>query len=324
MNSLSKVFTFHDSRFTFHGFKEQRGSATILALLISGVIITVGIGFNWIVREHLRAAEGLKNKAEAMVRARSIYDTLIYSMLSGKTMPRDMIFTAGGDILGINSIPLNNTATAVKPDVDVRIQDGGGLISLTNADIGVLGRLIRNALPGENRAAVVADSYLDWTERGQLVRLNGAGEMYYHAEGKPYGPRHYPLQYKEEFSFIRGMDNDLYNKVSPSITLLPNLGFNPNTAGDDVLMAYLDINKDTLETLKAYMTKRPITSNGDLFTVAGRTVHEGFGSNNFYPSHVYEITISVGRPSPVYTIRAGVEMRPSLKQPYSVLYWEQG
>src|SRR5208283_3302794 len=316
-NSLLKLFT-------FHSFKKQRGSATILALLICGVIITVGIGFNWIVREHLRAAEGLKNKAEAMVRARSVYDTLIYSMLSGKTMPRDMIFTAGGDILGINSIPLNNTATAVKPDVDVRIQDGGGLISLTNADIGALGRLIRNALPGENRAAVVADSYLDWTERGQLVRLNGAGEMYYHAEGKPYGRRHYPLQHKEEFAFIRAMDDDLYNKVSPSVTLLPNMGFNPNTAGDDVLMAYLDISKDTLETLKAYMATQPITSNGELFTVAGRTLHEGFGNNNFYPSHIYEITISVGRPNPVYTIRVGVEMRPSVRQPYSVLFWQQG
>jgi general secretion pathway protein K len=148
--------------------------------------------------------------------------------------------------------------------------------------------------------------------------------MYYHVEGKPYGPRHYPLQYKEEFAFIRGMDDDLYKKVTPSITLLPNIGFNPNTAGDDVLMAYLDINKDTLETLKAYLAKQPITSNVELFTVTGRTVQEGLGGNNFYPSRAYEITISVGRPEPVYTIRAGVEMRLSAKQPYSVLYWQQG
>ena len=89
------------------------------------MIITVGIGFNWIVREHLRAAEGLKNKAEALVRARSVYDTLIYSMLSGNITPNEMFFTAVGNLLGINGILLNNTATALKPDVEVRIQDSG-------------------------------------------------------------------------------------------------------------------------------------------------------------------------------------------------------
>ncbi len=69
---------------TCKGTKGSAGSATILALMITGVIITVGIGFNWIVKEHLKAADGMKRKSEAMVKAVSAFDTFIYSILAGR------------------------------------------------------------------------------------------------------------------------------------------------------------------------------------------------------------------------------------------------
>jgi general secretion pathway protein K len=41
----------------------NNGSATILTILMAAVIITVGLGFNWLVKEHIKASAGLKNKA---------------------------------------------------------------------------------------------------------------------------------------------------------------------------------------------------------------------------------------------------------------------
>ena len=86
----------------------DRGSATILCLLISAVIITVGIGFNWLVQEHVRAAEALKNKTENMLEANSTYETLMYSVLAGTVTQRGVLLYKGVDLLGVASIPLNS------------------------------------------------------------------------------------------------------------------------------------------------------------------------------------------------------------------------
>src|SRR5208283_2382968 len=99
-------------------FESPKGSATILALLVTGVIITVGIGFNWLVKEHLKAAEGMRRKSEAMVRAFSAYNALVYSILAGHTDPREIIFSTAEDPLGIKGIPLDNGPVVVDGDVE--------------------------------------------------------------------------------------------------------------------------------------------------------------------------------------------------------------
>lgn len=195
-----------------NNYKRAGGSASILALLITGVIITVGIGFNWLVKEHLKAAEGMKRKTEAMLTAVSTYNTLVYSILAGVTAPDQVVFMNGGNLLGVKSIPLNNEGVSVGADIEIKIQDSNGMISLAGPDLLALQRLLRNANPDQDQSATIIDSYLDWISRGNMVHINGAKEAYYRAQGKPYTARNYPMQYKEEFAFVRGMDQDSTKK----------------------------------------------------------------------------------------------------------------
>lgn len=302
--------------------KRSRGSATILALLITGVIITVGIGFNWIVKEHLKAADGMKRKTEAMLTAVSTYDTLMYSILSGVTMPDRVVFTTAEDLLGTKSIPLNNEAVSAGSDAEIRIQDSNGMISLAGPNLAALQRLLHDANPDEDKSAVIIDSYLDWVSNSNQARINGAKDAYYRAGGKPYTSPNSPMQYKEEFSFVRGMDPELYKKISPYVTMLPTTGFNPNTASETVLKAYLGIDQDAVGSLEAYMAKSPVDSSSTLFNIVRRTV--GGEGIDFFPSTFWEITINVGKPEPVYSLRAGVDTRWNATYPYSVIYWGRG
>ncbi len=301
-----------------------KGSATILALLMTGVIITVGIGFNWLVKEHLKAADGLKRKSEAMVKAVSTYNSLMYSIVAGKPTPNEIVFNTPEDILGVKSIPLNNDGVAVGDDIEIKVQDSNGLIPLAGRGLVPLQRLLRNENPGADNSAIIIDSLLDWVGRGDLPRLNGAKGAYYKSEGKKYSVRNYPMQYKQEFSFVRGMDSELYKKISPYVTLLPSTGFNPNTASADVLMAYLNISGDSAQRLKTYISGTPVTTNSVLVNIVQRGIGgEGEGSD-FYPSHFLEITINAGKPVPVYSLKAGVDTRWNPTYPYSVIYWEKG
>jgi general secretion pathway protein K len=302
--------------------RDNNGSATILSLLVSAVIVTVGIGFNWLVKEHLKAAEGLKNKTEAMLNAHSAYESLIYCILSGTITQKEVVLNKGEDLLGIKNMPLNSSGVLTNKNITIKIQDSNGILSLANPDTEVIRKLIKIVMPEKDNVSVITDSLLDWIDKDNLIRINGAEDMFYRFERKPYTARNYPIQYKEEFSFIRGMDEGMFVRLSPYITLIPNLGFNPNTAPDEVLLAYLDIDRDTLQDLKDYISNKPVSSDTELFGITGRRVERPFGVY-FFPSRFWEITIDSGNPKRVYSIHAGIDVRHGLKFPYSVLYWKE-
>lgn len=296
----------------------QKGSATLLAIFVSAIIITIGIGFNWLVKEHLRAAEALKVKSEAMLEARSAFDALIYLLLSSVRNQKEAAFLSGNELIGAVNMPLNGDEVKVREGLKVSVRDSNGLVSLSSLNEAALKRLIE-MLSGQDATGII-DSYLDWIDRDNLARVNGAEESYYKSKGLPYAPRNMPIQYKEELAFIKGMDRELLKKIDPYITTLPSPAFNPNTASETVLRAYLNIDERTVRTLMDYMSKKPVTSDGQLFNLTGRRIDTGEGGA-FYPSYFMEVTIKAGSPVPLYTIRAGIDLRQTVRGPYSVLYW---
>ena len=305
-----------------HCIRDDRGSATILMMLIAAVIITVGIGFNWLVREHIRASEGLKNKAEAILKARSAYDTIVYLILNGSVLPREIVVLGGEDISQIKTLPLNGQEVSLSGDVRIRIQESNGLLSLNTINIHPLERLIKR-VGFPDTAAIAIDSLLDWVDVDSFSRVNGAEDFYYKGFELPYGPRNYAVQYMEEVKFIRGFSEELYGKLQPYVTMLPSGGFNPNTASDEVLKAYLDIDEENLKTLKDYMAKKPVQSDGELFALTGKRITGDDDSIYFSPSSFMDVTVSVGQPKSIYTIKAGLRIVQRKDSPYSIIYWRE-
>ncbi len=303
--------------------RDSKGSATILTLLISAVIITIGIGFNWIVKEHLKAAEGLKKKSEAMLDAKSAYDSIVYSIITGTMTSKEIVLTRGRDLLGISKIPLDGKNVVLKDGINISLQDSSGMLSLYTIDTGAMERLMKIVYEGKDVPTGIMDSFMDWIDSDKFVRINGAEESFYIGEGKPYVPRNYFIQYKEEMGFIRGMNEELYKKISTYITILPNTGFNPNTASDEVLMAYLDINRDVLDALKAHMSEKAIISDSELFSITGRTIASKTEGVYFFPSRLIEMTINAGSPRTVFSIKAGIDTRQNEHYPYSIVYWKE-
>jgi general secretion pathway protein K len=300
----------------------NKGSTTILMVLIASVIVTVGLGFNWLVKEHLKASDGLKNKAEAIVKARSVCDTVIYQILNGRMTQKEILFAGGQEFLELKALPLDNRKVPVVGDVYIQAQDSNGMLSLAMINETALRRLIKKA--GEPGNAVdPVDSLLDWIDADDFSRTNGAEAFYYRGEGLPYTSRNYPLQYIEELTMIKGINHKLYDKIQPYVTLLPATGFNPNTASDAVLTAYLDINEDALKALRDYLAVKPISSDAELFPLTGRRLVNEEGIY-YYPSSYMDIKISVGQPRSFYTIRAGLRMMQNSTMPYSTLYWIEG
>jgi len=291
-------------------------------MLMAAVIVTVGVGFNWLVKEHMKSSESLRNKAEAILKARSAYDTLLYLIINGRVLQTEIVTLASNEITELKTLPLNGQKVPLSDDLYVQAQDSNGMISLSNLNMPAMERLIKK-VGGLDNASDIINSYLDWIDTDNFVRLNGAEEFYYKGQGLPYTPRNYAIQYKDEFELIKGMDKELYGKVEPYLTMLPSTGFNPNTASDEVLMAYLDINEESLKVLREYMSKMPLRSDMELFALTGRRIASKEEGIYFFPSYFIEITVSVGKPRNMYTIRAGLDIRQNVRSPYGVLYWRE-
>jgi len=300
----------------------NRGSATFLMVLLVMVILTVSIGFNWLVKEYIKTAMAFEDKATAMLKARSAYDTLLYLMLNGNFGARELLLPQVEGLPALTTIPLNGTEVHLSDDITVEVQDSNGMLSLTTINTLALGRLLTYFGADQKEVDIFIDSLLDWIDPDDLTRINGAEKDWYSSQGLKYAPRNYPLQYKEEIKLIRGMKPELYEKIEPYLTLLPQTGFNPNTAKDSVLRAYLDIDNDTLKVLKEYLQTKPISSDAELYSLTGRRIVTDEGVY-FFPSRYVELKIKVGKPKPFYTIKAGLYLQENLNTPYTTLYWKE-
>lgn len=300
----------------------ERGSVTILIALAAAVIIAVGLGFNWLVKEHIRTSEVLQEKAEAIIRIRSSYDTLIYLLLTGEVKENKIIFP-GQEITGLKFLPLDGTEVMISDGVAVRAQDSNGRLSLTTLttiDQQALRRLVRNEF---GPAAAFVDSLLDWTDRDELARVNGAEAPFYIGSGLPYTPRNYSLQYPDEIALIRGADSEFSRRITPLVTYMPTSGFNPNTAGNAALKAVLDVNDGTATRISEYVSRKPVRSFAELSLLAWKNIAAEGRTGWFVPSGYLDIVVSAGGPRNLYRIKAGLTTGQGALYPYFIHYWQE-
>jgi general secretion pathway protein K len=173
------------------------------------------------------------------------------------------------------------------------------------------------------KAAIFVDSFQDWIDRDDLARVNGAEAPYYRSQGFAYTPRNYDLQYMEELTLIRGVDADLYKRIYPSLTILPNNGFNPNTASDSVLKAFLNIDESRVAKIKSYIAKKPITTMPELVSLTGKMFYQEKPEGWFMPSSYLDIIVRTGSPRSLYKINAGLTMLSGFFYPYLIQYWQE-
>jgi hypothetical protein len=128
----------------------------------------------------------------------------------------------------------------------------------------------------------------------------------------------------DELKFIRGIGEETYNKIKPYVSMLRSTGFNPNTASDQVLRACLDIDDESLKAFRDYLSQGgTVKRNSEFFALTGKIVPEAEDNFNFLPSVFMDITVSVGEPKNIYTIKAGLRINQRVDSPFSIYYWQE-
>lgn len=220
----------------FSGNKRQCGVALILVLWILVILTIMAASFSLSLRRETELVRNALARAEAIALAEGgVYHAMLM-LLPDDPMRR---WRADGTIyeFGLDSARIR-----------VQIYDEAGKIDLNGAQEELLlGAVVRAGLSREEASAVI-DAILDWRDRDDLRRLNGAEADDYKDAGYSYGPRNKPFQTLEELQLVKGVTAALYQALEPLLTLSSRQqGLDPAKAPREALLAIPGANEEIVD-----------------------------------------------------------------------------
>jgi len=179
-----------------------------------------------------------------------------FSYIDGKS--RLMFGRAGKKDAALN---VDSKESTVDPNKDnmafggghitYKIEDEGGKIPINilakNRDVKKISSLL--ALAGVKEGGgmdTLAESIIDWVDNDDLHLLNGAENDYYRSLDPPYDCKNGPIDIFEEMLLIQGMTREIFEKLTPLISVFSNTSkdFNPNTASCEIYKVWLNLEDD--------------------------------------------------------------------------------
>lgn len=254
---------------------DERGVALLLALLVLTLLVAIILDFDAEARREFRDAtvfrDGLKATTIARAGIQAARAVLRQdSLLEARTK---LHYDGRGDLW---MMPLTNFPL------------GDGIINAVIED--ERGKLNLNLLGGINdplakRSAVlrfkrlfglvqvdprIVDAIVDWIDADEVPEADGAESSYYQTLRPPYRAANEPLQSLEELRLVRGVTQDMIDKLAPYVTVFPSQTdgrINLNTAHLLVLQA-LDL-RISAAIAGEIIQGRPYKTMQDLDRVSG-------------------------------------------------------
>ncbi|MFM7737142.1 MAG: general secretion pathway protein GspK [Alphaproteobacteria bacterium] len=143
--------------------------------------------------------------------------------------------------------------------VAVRVSDEGGKVAINWVGTPVLVHVLTNLGVGPDRAAEIADAILDWRDKDEEKRMNGAENEYYSSLPRPYVAKNAPFDSIEELLMVKGVTPDLFYGDTDDFPIglrevftvfhPPGEKLNVQYLTPEVLRAYFGLDKEELQQL---------------------------------------------------------------------------
>ncbi len=303
----------------------EKGSVLVMVL----VMVTIGAGLAvYIVglsKVTLMTASALQDKAEAKLEAESQLERLKYLLSTGRYELGQVRLTDGTPAAdSLRSLPLSGDEFSLGKS-RITLVDTAGRFSLAGLDTAILKRLVIMHGGQPDQAARVADSYRDWVDQDDFKRLNGAEAYYYQTmPGQGYRPRNSrDLQAVEELRLLRGMDNQLFDKLRNALVSFGGGTFNLNSASVETLSAKLDISQRQAEQLVVLRKSQGRVSRANLLAVTGRTYANQLEELVSHPGRGVEISIQSKVGAAVEKLSATLNFKATDEVPYTLVRYRQ-
>jgi general secretion pathway protein K len=196
---------------------KQQGIALIQVLVLSTILAVVMLSINHQARQHIKLASAVQQYTAANMALHSAEAEIIFTMLSNLPMVLQNNADNNGTPWNFHGEPF------LFNDVMLNIQDTSGLISASSPNSRVLSQFTQHAIGSPQRGIEIAAALADWQDKNDVPQLDGAEQ----ADYPDIQVRNGPIQYNEEWLFLKGVTPQLYRQIAPLLTLFPQ-GVNIN------------------------------------------------------------------------------------------------
>lgn len=300
----------------------KKGSALIIALVISIIGITLTLFVIKVSRNILFSSRMLMDKLYATLQAESTIEEIKFYASTGRFYP-EYISNAIPSVRYPQRIYLDGRREKINKKTEIIIQDAGAKLNVWSPYTNAMSSLLREeGVVDRENATIIRDSLLDWYDKDNLKHLNGAEGPYYRFNlGVSYTPRNFPgVQSIDELHLVRGLtDERVFKKLRPNLILtyrwMPNL----NTVNTDTLAALLKIPKAIAQQVVHYRKVKGFLTAEDIRRITSITVSPS--NFRFFPSFTLDIKVASLFNTAGEKIHCVVSFILDEHKPFRVLKW---
>ena len=139
-------------------------------------------------------------------------------------------------------------------DIRIKIQSESGKIDINKANEKLLAGMMAQTDVDPIEQQSIVNAILDWRDKDDLIRIDGAEKATYEAADLSYHPRNKPFQTTEELRLVLGITAEIFEQLKTMITVYSKqTRVDLKTAEKKVLLAVSNL--DT-ETIDSYISER--------------------------------------------------------------------
>ncbi|MBU1084358.1 MAG: hypothetical protein ABIG55_05685 [Candidatus Omnitrophota bacterium] len=157
------------------------------------------------------------------------------------------------------------------------VADSESRININKAEYKFISSVIRIAGGvGKKDADDIAAAIIDWRDTDEFPLMNGAESHYYLSLKEPYRSKNAEFEVLQELLLIRGISEEIYERIAPYVTIYGTGKVNMNTAGETVLGS-LGMDKALVRKIIKYRAGEDRvmgTDDDNVFSSAGASAAE--------------------------------------------------
>ncbi len=297
---------------------QNSGSAIIIALIISLIAMAITLFVVSVSRSIVESSNMLLDKLNAKFRAESLINEIEFYASAGR-------FTSDSvenpSVKGLPAkIYIKGLSQKIGNNTKVTIRDAGSMMSIWAINPKVISNLLKIDNVSSQRIAIIRDSILDWLDKDNLIRLNGAESQYYRSKGYGYTTRNsFALQSIYELKLVRGMGNKTFNFLKRYLILAPKWHFNLSTMDKAMLSSATGIPYNLLNSLR-FKERNKELSLDDLEKETGKMLDPAYYQT--FPTFVLDIQVSIRFNKALEKRKCVISFNTGDKSPFKVLLWK--
>lgn len=328
--------------------KSERGIALFLVLWVMALLTVIAGEFCYAIRTEVNITRNFKEETQTYYIAVSGLFWAVGELVVNEFVPRKANAPAGQEETEDIRWRINADIPAIpfgEGQFKVERENESGKVNLNRAGEPLLKMMLNSLEIEDTDKKIITDSIMDWRDKDNFHRVNGAEDDYYLSLPEPYKCKNGDFTSIEELLLVRGVTPKIfYGGLKDLVSVYQDpetasksdnrgkAGFdfnriNINAASPRMLRSLPRMTEDVVQAIMKYRGKKDFRSLTELYLIVGSDIYAGISPYiNLSLSPYYTIK-SVGTLKDSRTrqgVQAVVKIDGTLPKGYEVIQWIDG